>query len=614
MPNEDASIILPEPRIITLRRYTRESIRQGPELAVYWKHSELFPPSPTDSLERIYLDHLMMSDSRAQLGQFAYANNLLLATEQLGAEPQKKLAALFLSGSVREAISRYVSEHGPNEPHNRLVFHRPALLLNMKLILGIREDLLRGSQESNLAGALTLLANEFLGHEEDEINDRTMLLESVSNWEVYNLRDVAYSMARYDLLIRKYLEGDDPQVVSLRGRLAIDSGRFDGLPLDEYHTFIFAIYSLIHSQAAGSLTENNVHAGMCSVSASNLSESLNIAPAAVTQFFESRATTPERFCNDNAGGGWTEEQVLSYLGSDRFITDITSIRQRPFLKLDEDNFLALDISLVLELVTTGLFWKIHESLPPKPSRDRDTFFELWGRVFELYTVDLMRHYYPSTSSIDSPFMTNVIYEDGGEKVEIDALLCSGPNVILFEVKSPLMRLDVRCGRSWDAFESEIHMKFVENQAGQPKGVRQLARAATAISNGALPSCSTPSQIFPVLICADKAMECFGMNRYLNQVFQGCFVSKPHSIRPLIIISIDELELILPAIAGGHIAWQELLNSRFQGDEVNAFSVHQAFYDIQRDSPIDLRNEYLQQRFEEIWLRIQNQCGQLRSDG
>jgi hypothetical protein len=107
---------------------------------------------------------------------------------------------------------------------------------------------------------------------------------------------------------------------------------------------------------------------------------------------------------------------------------------------------------------------------------------------------------------------------------------------------------------------------------------------------------------------------FGMNRYLNQVFQGLFKERPHPIRPLTIISIDELEQILPYTARGIITWQELFNSRFQGDEVRPFSVHQAFYDIQRDLPIEpIRNEFLLQRFDEIWSRIQNQCARLRCD-
>src|SRR5262249_53943830 len=142
----------------------------------------------------------------------------------------------------------------------------------------------------------------------------------------------------------------------------------------------------------------------------------------------------------------------------------------------------------------------------------------------------------------------------------------------------------------------------------------LERAANAISNGALSSCPAPSQIFPVLVCADKAMECFGMNRYLNQLFQELFVSRPYPIRPLTIVSIDELEQVLPYTADGRISWQEFFNSRFDGDEVRILSVHQRFYEIQRDRRLEpLRNDYLLKRFDEMWLRIMNQYAHVRAD-
>lgn len=65
MPYSGSSIILPAPGIITLRPYTREFVRQGAELAVYCKYSEIFPPAATDPLEGIYLDHLTRSGARA---------------------------------------------------------------------------------------------------------------------------------------------------------------------------------------------------------------------------------------------------------------------------------------------------------------------------------------------------------------------------------------------------------------------------------------------------------------------------------------------------------------------------------------------------------------------
>src|SRR5262245_39877490 len=160
MPYSGSSITLPAPGIITLMPYTRELVRQGAELGVCCKYSGLFPAADTDPLESIYLDHLIRSGARAQIERLAYANNLLLATAQVGVEPQRKLAALFLSDSVREAVSNYISEEGPYRPRNHLIFHSWALLLNMKLLLGIREELLQGSEENTLPGTLTLLAND----------------------------------------------------------------------------------------------------------------------------------------------------------------------------------------------------------------------------------------------------------------------------------------------------------------------------------------------------------------------------------------------------------------------------------------------------------------------
>ena len=50
-------------------------------------------------------------------------------------------------------------------------------------------------------------------------------METLPAWEVYNPRDIAYSMARYDILIRDYLSGDDPQIRPKASRLGIDTSR-----------------------------------------------------------------------------------------------------------------------------------------------------------------------------------------------------------------------------------------------------------------------------------------------------------------------------------------------------------------------------------------------------
>jgi hypothetical protein len=103
------------------------------------------------------------------------------------------------------------------------------------------------------------------------------------------------------------------------------------------------------------------------------------------------------------------------------------------------------------------------------------------------------------------------------------------------------------------------------------------------------------------------MECLGMNSYLNQLFRG-FLDEDVAdrIRPLTVMSVDELEELLPYVAAGDVGWQEVLRERFTGHGVSLISVHQALYNICRDRNVPVRrNDLLLQRFEQMFLRMQD---------
>ena len=66
-----------------------------------------------------------------------------------------------------------------------------------------------------------------------------------------------------------------------------------------------------------------------------------------------------------------------------------------------------------------------------------------------------------------------------------------------------------------------------------------------------------------------------------------------SIRPLTVMSIDELEAVLPYTAGNTFSWKEILEERFNRNEVTWFSVHQTVYDfVKHHSKDHTRNEFL----------------------
>lgn len=380
--------------------------------------------------------------------------------------------------------------------------------------------------------------------------------------------------------------------------------RFDGLLLDEYITLIFGLYSL---------TQGSPEA---TINVATVAQNLNIEPEAVAAFFNSRSLSMEEFRNLFAGGGWTKDDFLSLITPSRFVGDTTEIRRYPFTHIDSDTHLILDPTCVVELLTSGLYWTIFDGLPERPARDRERFRELWGRAFELYCVDLLTHFYGTSGSGLSPLRPNIEYQGAEGSGQIDALLDYGNEVILFEMKASLLSLEAKFSRDWNRLEAELRRNFVENEQGKPKALRQLARAAKALIAGRVLSGKAPERVFPVVIVDEKAMECLAMNTYINEVFQDLLGGDvPNGLRPLTIMSIDELEELLPYIQQQGVSWTELLQSRFKNDNVVITSVHQGLYNINRDRKTAImRNSFLINRYEALFERMKKVCPPTASDG
>lgn len=578
--------------------YRWEKIRTGPQFSVYWTYSELAPTS--DNLKNKYIETLSKVEPIALLKTLAVINNTLITEKAIDPLLHRDLESQLLRKDLLDAAVNPQVEDVKEKPDLRPVFHRSGLLLNMKLALGLsgtyqpKEDVFK---DPHFIGDLCLFANEFLREEteSEEMNNEEFILEFVANWDTNNFRDIAYSMSRYDKLIRDYLTSDDEQVVKAREKLSLTTERFDGLLIDEYLSLVFGIYSK-------TLSEMKKKRG-CVIFANAISESLGIPPASVQTFFDRRATSLTAFRKTWASGGWEETELTSLIGTDRFATDITPFRHTPFLKLDEDSFLVLDLRLVIELLITGLYWRIFDGLP---GNQRTQLTSLWGRLFELYTVGLFQNFYPPSTLTHTIFDADKNYTYSGGSGQIDALLDYGHEVIIFEAKASLLSLDARCNRDWDKFEAEVKLKFIENEKGDPKALVQLAREAEAIFEGAVFN-PIPTTIFPVLITDEKSLESFGMNKYLNQQFQSLLPQDlVNKVRPLTVISIDELEEILPYISEAKLTWNQLLNERFIGEDVSIYSVRQALYDTRKKNSIpSIRNEHLLQRFEEVFSRVKS---------
>jgi hypothetical protein len=288
----------------------------------------------------------------------------------------------------------------------------------------------------------------------------------------------------------------------------------------------------------------------------------------------------------------TREKFADELKRKPFLTEsLTRFRTFPLLRMDSEQVLILDLQFVVELLTSGVYWSIHDNLP---NSKRSDFKELWGRMFELYIVDLLRQFYPQASGMLS---TDIEYKGG----QIDALLDFGSEVILMEIKSSLLTEPAKRSVDRDAFVADFRRKFVENEKGKPKAIKQLAAACRAILLGEVDTAkrSAPPVIYPVFVSDEPIVETTFSNAYFNEEFKKEGINE-RRVKPLTVMSTDEFEQILPHVAENDFTWMELLQSRFNEFGVYPHSVGQSIFDLLRSKGLGSKqNPALKQKADEV---------------
>lgn len=198
---------------------------------------------------------------------------------------------------------------------------------------------------------------------------------------------------------------------------------------------------------------------------------------------------------------------------------------------------------------------------------------------------------------------------------VDALLDLGSDVVVFEFKGSLLTHAAKAERNLVEFEKDFRKKFVEKDDGQRKGIAQLAVAAIAVADRTLKTATKPTAVYPVLVCYEAAVESFWINKYANRIFRD-LVGADDRVRPLTVMSVEELESLLPHMARGELTWPTFLSRRFEGDGVRPESVSQALYDLKRESQEvrpPSRNDFLLQAYEDAFEGVMSLYRDVKAD-
>lgn len=554
----------------------RKVEKQGPVLAVFKSYSEI--AEQPDSAEQYWekLNEVPLYEALSTLS----AINLILAVVRSDSEAHAALNHTFVREDYLHKLAK-LDRTGP-QPDLEVVFSRAGILANLKALMAAgRNESKTQSLDLHLVGDLALLCNDYIGGTHLKtgaatVGDMELLIEFLPSWELENPRHVAYGLARVVRMIKHYLPGHDSQVVKHRGSIGLDPATltYDGLGIDDYIAIVFVIYG--HGQRLD-LEAIFSNPGECIIDANTFFSKTKFPRQKLEHFLNERSQPLQWFRDQFApGGAWDKPALVTAINSEQFATNTLPFKAYPFLQWGDGRTLVLDIQYVSELLIYGLYWRIVDDVRKNLGQQRaETFIGLWGRLFELYLFDLFYYFYPPASAMLS---TDVGYKDG----QIDALLDYGSDVFVFEFKASLLRDQTKNNRDIKLFEDEMALKFIENQKGAPKALRQLAGAASAICGGAVQTTVKPKRIYPVLVGYEPVLESFYVNAYLQRMFRTFIPGKVDDVvvQPLTVMSVDELEMLLPNIQAGTITWTEVLDARFDRDNVSALaSVRQTLRDL-----------------------------------
>ena len=400
----------------------REASRYvGPAFAVYLRYSDLFPESG-DVRER-YWQLLQEVPVVNAIGVFASINNILTVTTR-DQSTHEILHKRFIEPGIAEQVTR----NSPAAPAFPVVFHR------LGSIVAMHDLLLYGANRASSAGlpitqigSLALCANDFVERDPALVGTPTNLeiaTHFIRTWDVYNPRDLGYAMTRTHTIFTAILPGNDQVVAKLRNRIGMNNLVIDGLTLPEFAAITFALFA--YGNMVG---REDIRRVILEPTA--FFRELPKAQPLLDRFLAGRALTVEELTDKLAGDiPRTHERFLDdTVGKKALNASLSVFRQQPLLQLSDGRVVILDLQFLTDLVTTGIYWLLFDSLP---KQQRDTFRELWGRCFELYVTGLLREFYPESSNF---LRIDVLYPNG----QIDALLDFGADVFVFEIKSSLLR-------------------------------------------------------------------------------------------------------------------------------------------------------------------------------
>lgn len=287
--------------------------------------------------------------------------------------------------------------------------------------------------------------------------------------------------------------------------------------------------------------------------------------------------------------GIATEQYLDTLCINNSISNykidesFTSIRNGFLYKIDGQKYYILNINFLYDHFYKSQVFTISNFL--KKEGITSEFLSIKGKDFtdKIYFPAIINNCFPQYIT----YFGNQCKNSNNDEL-CDAYIRHENNVILIEFKDVLLNATVKNAVDEVGLFKEFNTKFVENQTGAPKGIRQLLAAIRDIDDHGVNFDTDPSDqklnIYPVIVYTDLSFGADGLNKMYREKFINLNTRQNSNVivKDLTFINLNFFEQRQDYFADEHDNFLELLDEfskhiKIKDNEMTPFEVFSRSY-------------------------------------
>ncbi len=227
--------------------------------------------------------------------------------------------------------------------------------------------------------------------------------------------------------------------------------------------------------------------------------------------------------------------------------DYISLREKPVFKLGENKFLVYNYSFFIDKLFNSIQFDFSRILQANEVvKDLPDFkMRYISKAFSEETLfyDLVKYLIGKRKKViayNGIEWSNKLGFEGP-----DYYVRCGNKTFILEFKDLIFKAESKYSHDFDVIRKELETKLVSNKKDKQKGVTQLANWINDLTNGLYMIEDRPysaeNKFYPILVLTDETFNSFGVNYYLNSIFESLLSKESKSkCMPLTIVHLDTL--------------------------------------------------------------------------